>query len=109
MQNYPIERKRRRIKKFHFSLRVAVVGCCAFLASISNVNAQEKSTSDTLATTIDEVAITGTRAPLATDKSARIVGVITKEDNSSSRSGSQSRRIWTSGALLPVPEGQFIE
>lgn len=80
MQNYPIERKRRRIKKFHFSLRVAVVGCCAFLASISNVNAQEKSTSDTLATTIDEVAITGTRAPLATDKSARIVGVITKED-----------------------------
>ncbi len=84
MQNYPIERKRRRIKKFHFSLRVAVVGCCAFLASISNVIAQEKSTSDTLATTIDEVAITGTRAPLAKDKSARIVGVITKKDIASS-------------------------
>ena len=31
------------------------------------------------------------------------------KDNSSSRPGSQSRRIWTSGALLPVPEGQFIE
>ena len=30
-------------------------------------------------------------------------------NNSSSRPGSQSRRIWTSGALLPVPEGQFIE
>ena len=34
MQNYPIKRKQLRIKKFHFSIRIAVAGCYAFLASI---------------------------------------------------------------------------